>query len=215
MTDLRLPSLLAALLALTPAGVAAHPHIFIEGGVDFLFDDSGRIDRLRVTWIYDPLNSLFMLEDLGIDADVELPLQPDDRARLAAYQTDWIEGFDGDSYLYHGDARIALSGPQEVEAELRDGQVVIAFVRAIETPLRPDDTTVVEIYDPTYFTAYSVTATPRLEGASEGCRAEVIPFQPAPEIIALQRRLLTVPIDADPEGDPGALFAERVRITCD
>lgn len=200
--------------ALAPAGASAHPHIFIDGGVDFVFDPAGQLEALRVTWIYDPLNSLFMLEDLGIPFDPPDPLPPGDRASLAAYQTEWIEGFDGDSYLSHDGARVGLSGPQAPDAAVRDGQVVISFLREVETPFRPDATTEVRVYDPTYFTAYAITDTPALDGG-DGCRTEVIPFEPTSMLQALQEQLLALPADADPEGEPGALFAERIRVTCD
>lgn len=212
-----LAPLLAGALALLAAGAGAHPHIFIDGGVDFRFDDQGRLEALRITWIYDPLNSLFMLEELGLPVDAPIP--PADRPRLAAYQTEWIEGFDGDSYLHHDGARIGLSGPLDAEGEVRDGQVVISFLRRVETPFRPDETTVVEVYDPTYFTAYAVTDPPRIEGPAgaptEDCRTEVVPYVPTAPLAALQQRLLEIPIDEEPEGTPGALFAERVRLTCD
>jgi polyphosphate kinase len=55
MTETRppmaLPAILAALLVLAPSAASAHPHVFIDGGVDFMFDGEGRIESLRVTWI--------------------------------------------------------------------------------------------------------------------------------------------------------------------
>jgi ABC-type uncharacterized transport system substrate-binding protein len=73
----------------------------------------------------------------------------------------------------------------------------------------------VQVYDPTYFTAYAVTATPHLEGAPDGCSAEVVPYRPTRELTDLQERLSDIPIDGDPDGDPGALFADRVMVACD
>ena len=93
--------------------------------------------------------------------------------------------------------------------------MVIQFRRNVETPFTPDGTTIVEVYDPTYFTAYSLTDPPRLEGAPESCHAEVIPFRPTGVLASLQQQLLEIPIDADPDGEPGALLADRVRVTCD
>lgn len=205
---------LAAALGVAPAPVAAHPHVFIDGGVDFLFDDAGRLAELRVTWIYDPLSSLFMLEDLGIAADAEPA--PAERAALAAYQTEWIEGYEGDSYLWRGATRVGLSGPREAAADLRDGRVVVRFLRSVEAPFRPGDGTVVKIYDPTYYSAYFVTEAPALEGAAEGCGAEVVNFEPSAELAELQQSLLSLPPDATPaDPDVGARFAERVFVTCD
>ncbi len=200
-------------LVLLPQAASGHPHVFIDGGVDFLFDDQGRLENLRITWIYDPLNSLFMTEELGLPIDEPTP--PEDRPRIAAFQTEWIAGFDGDSYLFHQGERVGLSGPRGADGEVLDGRVRISFLRDVETPFRPDDTTVVEIYDPTYFTAYAVTDPPQLEGAAVGCHAEVLPFEPTGPLAALQQRLLEIPIDGDPEGEPGRFFADRVRITCD
>ena len=206
-------SILAALLAPAPAAVEAHPHIFIDGGVDFRFDERGRLATLEVTWIYDAMTSLLMLEDLGIDAAE--PLGASDRERLAAYQTTWEAGFDGDSYLWDGERRIGLSGPLEPGAEIRDGLVVITFSREVETPFRPGPGTVTEIYDPSYFTAYAVTDIPRLEGPVDGCRAEVVPFRPTASLQPLLDRLGAVPIDETPDEALGRLFADKVRLACD
>ena len=215
ITRLSVPGLaVAAALALAPEA-AAHPHVFIDGGVDFLFDAEGRVASLRVTWIYDELNSLFMFEDLGIAADAPAPLPAADRARLAAWQTDWFPEFEGDSYLWDGDRRIGLSRPRAADAEIRDGRAVISFLRDVEAPFRPGPETVVKIYDPTYFTAYAVTDAPRLEGAAGGCSARVVPFAPTAPLTALQQQLSAIPIDRDPEEEVGALFAERVFVACD
>jgi polyphosphate kinase len=206
-------AILAVLLVQAPAAGQAHPHIFIDGGVDFRFDAEGRLAGLQVTWIYDAMTSLLMLDDLGIDGTV--PLEAGDRQRLAAYQTSWEAGFDGDSYLRDGDRRIALSGPLDPGSEIRDGKVVITFRRDVEMPFHPGTDTVAEIYEPTYFTAYAITETPRLEGGAEGCRAEVVPFRPSASLRPLLDKLGAVPIDATPDEDLGRLFADKVRLTCD
>jgi len=210
----RSAALLATLVAGAVGPASAHPHVFIDGGLDFVFDDAGRLRSLEVTWIYDPLTSLFMLEDLGLTASE--PLAPADRERLAAYQTEWVPEFEGDSYLRHGGETVGLSGPVTPRADVRAGQIVIVFRRDLDTPIRPGDRTVAEVYDPTYFTAYRITEAPELEGAAEGCRAEVEPFEPTSGLAAIQERLLAIPIDGEPDDpDIGALFAEKIHLTCD
>jgi ABC-type uncharacterized transport system substrate-binding protein len=208
-------TLSAAALAATLAGPAAgHPHVFIDSGVDFLFNGEGRVSHLRITWIYDPLSSLFMLEDLGLEERPDGTLDDAGKAALARYQTQWIEGFEGDSYLSEGDEAIALSGPIQAEADYRDGAVVIRFLRALAAPHAPGPDTVAALYDPTYFSAYFITETPRLENAPVGCSAEVIPFEPTGPLLALQQNLLHIPVDADPEESVGHLFADRVVLAC-
>ena len=204
---------LAAGLGARPA--AAHPHVFIDTGVDFLFDDAGNLAQLRITWIYDPMISLFMQEDLGITPG--RPLTADERARLAAYDTEWEEGYAGDAYLWDGARAVGLSGPRAADADFRDdGRAVIRFLRDVATPYRPGADTRVEIYDLTYYMAYTITETPRLEGAPAGCAAEVAHFEPSKALAPLQRALSALSAEETPEQDDvGALFAERVRLACD
>lgn len=203
-------------LALAPGTARAHPHAFIDGGIDFVFDAEGHLAALRVTWVYDAFTSLFLLEDLGITANTTAEMSAAQRADLTAYQTTWDADFAGDSTLSDAGRRVGLSGPLEAEAEIRDGQVVIRFLRAVETPFRPGPDTVAMAYDPSYFTAYGITESPRLEGAAEGCRVRVEPFEPAGALVALQERLLSLPADAEPEDpDVGALFADRIHVACD
>jgi ABC-type uncharacterized transport system substrate-binding protein len=204
---------LAVLTALAPAA-GAHPHTFIDGGVDFRFDGEGRLAALEVTWIYDAMTSLFMLEDLGIDAAV--PLAPEDRSRLAAYQTEWDQGFAGDSYLLDGEAAVVLSGPIGADAAVTDdGRVVITFERDVAVPFRPAPEAIVEVYDPTYYTAYAVTTEPALSGEAAGCRAEVVAFVPTAALKPLLDELAAVPADATPERELGRLLADRIRLACD
>lgn len=212
----RCPILLAAILALAlgaPDRSDAHPHVFIDGGADVVFDTEGRLAALDITWIYDPLTSLFMMEELGL-SDTG-PLTAEARVALAAYQTEWIPEFQGDSYLLDGERPVPLSGPREPDAEIREGRVVITFRRDLATPFRPAPDAVVEIYDPTYFTAYAITETPEIIGPHGGCTAEVDPFEPTEDLATLQMSLFDIPADEDPEENLGRLFADRIRIACD
>jgi hypothetical protein len=44
----------------------------------------------------------------------------------------------------------------------------------------------------------------------------VRPFEPTTDLAALQQSLLSIPIDQDPEdSEIGALFADRVYVSCD
>ena len=204
-------TLAACLLAATPA--AAHPHVFIDGGVDFLFDGEGRLSQLRITWNYDPMTSLYMLEDLGLDGSK--PLSNDDRDRLAAYDTVWEKGYAGDTYLWDGKRAVALSGPRAREAEIRDGRVALRFLRDLDTPFRPGAKVRIEMYDPEYYYSYAIIGTPALEGAPRGCHAKVEPFRPSTGLAALQRSLSALPADQTPDQtDVGALFTDKVLLEC-
>jgi ABC-type uncharacterized transport system substrate-binding protein len=205
--------LVAALLA--PAIQAqAHPHVFIDAGVDFLFDDEGRLSHLRVTWLYDHLWTLILLEDLGIAEAPDGTIAPEDANAVARDQSQWIDGYEGDATLLHDGRAVGLSRPIEPQADYREGQVEIRFLRALEAPIRPEAGTVVKLYDPTYFVAYFVAYEPGLEFAPEGCTAEVVPFEPTGPLVALQQSLFDIPPDEDPEEPVGHLFADRVYVSC-
>lgn len=152
-------------------GAAVHSHVFIDGGVDFLFDETGRLAQLRVTWIYDPMTSLFILEDLRLDPAA--PLSKADRARVA-------EVYAGDAYLGAGDRPAGLSGPRAPEAAPRDGRVTIRFLRDLDAPFRLAPGARVEVYDPTCCMAYVLTEAPRLEGPHAGCEAWARPAATPP-----------------------------------
>jgi ABC-type uncharacterized transport system substrate-binding protein len=43
----------------------AHPHIFIDSGVEVIFDSQGQMTALRISWAYDDFHSLLAIEDRG------------------------------------------------------------------------------------------------------------------------------------------------------
>jgi ABC-type uncharacterized transport system substrate-binding protein len=205
-------ALVCALLAAPTAG--AHPHLFVDAGVDFILGEGGRVERIRVTWTYDELFSLYLLQELGAD-----PAAPDAAARAAIVkdQSDWHADFSGDSFLLAGGRPIALSGPLSVTGDVVDGRVVTSHERALAEPVDPRAAEVVaEIFDPVFFAAYAVVGPTRVEGpGAEACAAAVIPFRPDEGLIALQQELAALAFDETPEDQSvGRLFAERVRVEC-
>ncbi|HMO72532.1 MAG TPA: DUF1007 family protein, partial [Paracoccaceae bacterium] len=58
---MRALALTIALFAAAPAG--AHPHIFIDTGLEVIFDGQGRPAAVRVSWTYDDFYSLLMIVD--------------------------------------------------------------------------------------------------------------------------------------------------------
>lgn len=208
---------IATALGLWAGGAGAHPHIFIDGGAQFLFDDQGRLAAIRVIWQYDAFASLFILEALEVDRDADGVLTEDETAKVVADQLTWESDFAGDSYLWHGDAPVPLAGPTSGTAALSESRLSVTFERALETPLAPGDAAVlVKLYDPTYYFAYFATHEPRIEGAAPAaCRARIEPFEPDSSLAALQGSLALLSTEETPEQqDVGALFADRIVLLC-
>jgi len=211
---------LACLLALPAGRLSAHPHIFIDAGVTLVFDEDGQLGAVRVVWVYDELYSLLTVEERGLDPDFDGVLTEAERAQLSGFDMNWIDGFEGDAFLLMGDQKIALSDPLEWDARYENGQILTTHLRALPERIRiGEDPAILQIYDPTYYTAYEIALPTRLENAPEGCAAQLfVPdFEAAADQLREALREFAGSDDAFLETDfppVGELFAEEVRVTC-
>jgi ABC-type uncharacterized transport system substrate-binding protein len=199
---------------------AAHPHVFVDTGLQVIFDDAGQVAAVRVIWVYDELYTMFVLDDLGLDQDFSGELTPDEQARLAGFDMNWVEGYEGDLYALSGDKGIGLSGPSSWTAEMREGRIITTHLRTLEGRVAPDNGTplILQVYDPTYYTAYRIAIDPIIEGRTD-CEARI--FEPdrtaASALLEDALAEMLAEADADMEADfpaVGAAFAEEVRLTC-
>ena len=76
--------------ALLPSLAGAHPHIFVDTGVELIADDAGRLAQVKVTWAYDDYYSLLIAQDLGIDQDFDGQASDADRETLIGFDMKWI-----------------------------------------------------------------------------------------------------------------------------
>lgn len=209
-----------AVLALgaMPLGAKAHPHIFIESGVDAIFDAQGQVTALRISWAYDDFYSLISIEDRGLDADGDSILTPEEEAKLAGFDMDWDADYDGDLYVLQGEETIAMGRPEEPTATYEDGIITSTHLRKLARPVAPGpEGLVVQIYDSGYYTAYNINADTRLTNAPAGCAAQV--FEPDLDAAdkLLQESLEEFMANQNIEMQfpaVGAVYADEVRITC-
>ncbi len=200
--------------------VAAHPHVFVDTGLQVIFDDAGQASAVRVVWVYDELYSMFVLDDLGLDQEFTGMLTDEERAKLTGFDMNWIEGYDGDVYALAGEVPVGLSAPSDWTAELREGRIITTHLRSLDAPVAPQDGAplIFQVYDPSYYTAYHIALDPVLEGRSD-CEARI--FEPdrtaASEILESALAELLATAEQYPEDEfpaVGAAFAEEVRLTC-
>lgn len=213
----RLAALLAG-LALLPGAASAHPHIFIDTGLRLGFDAQGRLASVRVIWSYDDLYSLLTFEDLGLDPDADGTLTDDELARLNGFDMAWIEGYDGDLKVNVGDMPLTLTGPLEWTTRVEQGRIVTMHTRAFETPVEVGSGGVsFRIYDPGFYTAYTVVLDTAIEGRA-GCTAQLW----RPDLTEANQQLLDALAElgatesVEDAGFPavGAAFADEIRLTC-
>jgi polyphosphate kinase len=206
----------AALVLGSPA--LAHPHLFIDTGVEVLFDPDGTAGGVRITWTYDEMYSLLILEDRGLDKDYDGVLTDAELAVLNGFDMDWDPGYAGDTYALLGEAPMDLGRPQDWTVALRDGKIVSSHVRRLAGPAAVSQVPlIVQSYDPSFYAAYRIVGTPVVSGRT-GCTAQVFEPDLAAADDFLQQALAELNATGDVEGEfpaVGAAYADEVRVTCD
>lgn len=208
----------AAIVSLTPVAmpVQAHPHVFVDGGVDFVLSEGDLLEALQVTWLYDEFETLYILSFYGMSLNSKGTLDEKDRLELIRLRSDWPSDFDGSAHLSVEGESIALEGPSGLDAQLIDGRLKVTFSRRLEIPINLGRSPAeVAFYESTYFYAFTVTNKPQLLGDSGTCAAKVIPFDPDAQDTALQAALAKLSREETPENEKvGALFADRIAVRC-
>jgi ABC-type uncharacterized transport system substrate-binding protein len=203
------------ILAAGPAG--AHPHVFIDTGIEVILNDRNEATALRITWTYDDLYSLYVVGDMGLDPDWDGKLTDEEAARLSGFDMKWEEGFAGDTYALIGGAALELSRPTDWTASYDGAKITSTHLRTFAAPVPVGaDPLIVQAYDPGYYVAYSIPNNAVLTGG-KGCTAQVF----VPDLNEAEQKLMDAlkeyTPDVDVEADypaVGANFAEEVRVTC-
>lgn len=213
---------LALAAGLVSGPVAGHPHIFVETGLALLHDEEGRLAAIRVTWTYDELFSLLLLEDMGLDDDYDGVLQPEEQEAVQGFDMDWPEWYDGDLHVTAGGEKVALGPPRPESAELLpNGMLRSTHVRPLVAPVDgAAEPVVVSPYDVTFYTAYEIDVAATTTDSPD-CHVVVY----TPDLDAAYARLEAALEElTDSGGDPlepvefppvGDQFAEEARLTCD
>lgn len=192
----------------------AHPHIFVDARAGFQFDDAGRLAALRITWTYDAFTSLTLFDILDLDKDNDGLLDDADRAAIVAGETEWQDGYRGDTYLEEDGADIPLAKPLNGAAFQADDRITVSFDLPLEAPLDVSGTVVLKLYDPFYYYSYTVVGLEPLD--HETCRVDLDAFVPDEAAAELQAKLALLSREETPEQeDVGRLFADEVTLLCD
>lgn len=159
-----MPVVTALCVGLAPTAPAAHPHIFVDAGLTLVVED-GIVTAVEVTWLYDELYTLILLEDYNLDPDFDLVLTDDEVAQTLGFDLNWGYGFEGGLVLRRGDADLTLGAPQPVSLELvGEGQLRTTHRRAV-TDMGGAQALVAQVYDPEFYVAFEMTGAMVVEGA--------------------------------------------------
>lgn len=201
--------------ALWPATSVAHPHVFIDAGLRLIMED-GRVTAVEVTWIYDGLYSLVLLEDYGLDEDFDLVLTEAEVNATLGFDLNWNGGFEGGLELRRGDNLLELGPPEPLSMELvGEGQMRTTHRRPV-IDLGGDEVLVAQVFDSEFYIAFEMTGAMQVEGAE--CTPELIraDLDAAYEVLEAAMDEIGGAVAAEDNfPQVGAAFADRVVFACD
>ena len=195
----------------------AHPHVFIDTGLEFIVDDGGQLTHVRVTWAYDEFYSLLVLEDQKLDQDGDGRLTPSEQLFLAGFDAEWVDDYNGDLVLFADGAPVQLSGPMLPTATTEDGRIVTSHLRAVTDGAVPASALLAKAYDETYYTAYEISR-PVIISGPDACKIDRVEPDIDGQLAQMQAFLRTLDADYDLEENDiplvGENFATEIRVSC-
>ncbi len=200
-----------------PLPAMAHPHVFIDTGLEFIVDEAGQLTHVRVTWAYDEFYSLLILEDMKLDQDADGVLTEDEQKFLSGFDAQWVEGYNGDLVVFSDATLVPLSGPLEAHATTEDGRIVTSHLRAVEGGAVSATSLTAKAYDETFYTAYEVTR-PVTVSSPVSCDVSRIEPDIDGQLAQMQAFLKTLDADYDLEENDiplvGESFATEIFVSC-
>ena len=170
---MRILFLLLSMMIPVGPGALAHPHVWVDAISEIVFDSSGRITAIKHHWRFDEDFSAFAIQGLDLDGDGQYSkaeLEP-----LAEVNVTSLREFDFFTFMYVGDKPTAFAKPTNYWLDLDDGFLTLHYTLPVAKPFKPNEPTVLEVYDPEYFVAFEIPAAEavRMVGAPSGCELTV------------------------------------------
>lgn len=159
----------ATLVALSAASAVAHPHVFIEARSEMVFKD-GRITAIRHVWRFDEPFTAFAIQ--GLDADGDGTLTHEELQPLAKINVESLKEYDYFTFLSVAGSEATFTDPPEYWLDFAGGRLTLFYTLPLTTPLEVQGETVLEVYDPSYFIAFTMTREQPfvLSDAPAGCK---------------------------------------------
>lgn len=209
---------LHALAALAAFGCAApalaHPHVWVTVKSEIAYAPDGKVAGVRHAWTFDPAYSAFVTQ--GLDKNNDGKLTPDELQELAKENTESLIDFGYFTALKSDGAKQEFDAPRNPAMAFDKGQATLTFELPLKAPAAAKRTLTFEVYDPTYFVAFSMAEgedAVRLAGAPKGCALTV--SRPKPVDAAQQQKLSEAFFEAlTAASNFGAGFANRALVAC-
>jgi len=202
-----------AALVLTTGPALAHPHVWVTAREGVIFDGQWRIAAIRGAWVFDDMYSAFATQGLGKDGQLATK---EDLAPLAKTNVDSLAEFDFFTFAKLSGAKVEFGAPTDYSLEERpDKLIVLTFTLPLKEPTNPGKAFTFQVYDPTYFVAFSLDDKLPVElvGAPKGCSASVLGADPL-DATATQKLSEAFFANLSPGSDFGMKLASRIFVAC-
>lgn len=201
-----------------PKAAHAHPHVFIDAGLVLSRTEDGRVDAVEVSWVYDELYSLILLQDFGLDPDFDGRLTDAEVTATLGFDLNWNSGFEGGLRLFRGEAELEIGAPQPVSMELGpDGRMRTVHRREVHGDPGPVAGAEIEarIYDAAFYIAFEATGPSGVAGTD--CVPELVRADLDAAYAVLEAALFEIGGAVAAEDNfpaVGAEFADRLVFSC-
>ena len=214
-STLTIAAFLASSALLAPQPAAAHPHMYFDAQAVFHVDDQRRLTQLDVAFVVDEFNTLYIVADLGLDADGDGALSGDEPATLSDAMRIGLGDYGYFTELRVDETAFDIAAPRDVVATLQEGRIAARLTYAFNPPIDVEAAAAtLALFDPTYFTAVTMAAAPVVLG-NDACAATFTPFEATAQLAQTQELLARLGREETPEdASIGALFADRAVLRC-
>jgi ABC-type uncharacterized transport system substrate-binding protein len=203
-----------ALLALGAAKPAlAHPHVWVTAREDVIFDNTGRIAAIRGAWVFDDMYSAFATQGLGKDGQLATKAE---LAPLAKTNIQSLSEFDFFTFAKLAGNKVEFGPPTDYSLEERPDKLVeLTFTLPLKTPTNAGKAFTFQVYDPTYFVAFSLDdkIPVNLVNAPKGCSVSVLGADPLDEE-ATKKLSEAFFANLSPGANFGMKLASRIFVAC-
>ncbi|ODA66234.1 hypothetical protein A7A08_02881 [Methyloligella halotolerans] len=195
-----------------PTAASAHPHVWASVQSELVFDKDGKLEAIRHRWTFDQFYSAMAIQ--GLDTDGDGKYSAEELKPLAEINVQSLNEYDYFTFVsLKGDA-VPLSDPIDYWVEEKDGIVVLNFTLPLKAALAAGSEEVkVEVYDPTFFVAFSFADEDPLKmaGAPTGCEANLKTPLTDPDSEALTEAFFS---QLGPDSNVGSQFAQSAVLSC-
>jgi ABC-type uncharacterized transport system substrate-binding protein len=200
-------------LCLNGSKAVAHPHVQVEASASLLFSGTGQVIGLQHHWQFDEAYSAFAVQ--GLDANGDGKISRAELADLAKENTESLSEFDYFTKLKIDGKKLDFANPVDYWLEYDNGKLTLHFTLPLKVPAKIARTSGIELYDPTYFVAFTFREGDQafsLKSGPSGCVATITrPKAPTQTSQNLNESFFNT---LSAKGDFGAQYANRVLVAC-